>query len=144
MAASNSSVLYSAELLALAIELADYPYAASSPARGHARSRSCGSIIELSSNGSTQLDGIGLKVTACAVGQASAAIFAREAQGMDAVEVGSTLQALGRWLQGDADSSILSRLELLEPARPHRGRHEAILLPWRAALDALSKAPDAR
>jgi hypothetical protein len=28
---------------------------------------------------------------------------------------------------------------MLEPALPHSGRHEAILLPWRAALDALSK-----
>ncbi|MBX7481271.1 iron-sulfur cluster assembly scaffold protein [Qipengyuania qiaonensis] len=144
MAASRAPVLYSPELLALAIELAEVPYRADAPLRGHARSRSCGSIIELSSSGSTQLDGIGIKVTACAVGQASAAIFAREAQGMDAVEVDSMLHALGNWLQGHADSSIMPRLELLEPARPHRGRHEAILLPWRAALDALSKAPDAR
>ena len=144
MVASRAPVLYSAELLALAVELADYPYDADAPVKGHARSRSCGSIIELSSDRAAPFDTIGLKVTACAIGQASAAIFASEARGMDTIELGSTLEALGKWLEGKAPSSILSRLELLEPARPHRGRHEAILLPWRAALDALSKTPVAR
>ena len=30
-------------------------------------------------------------------------------------------------------------LEMLAPALPYPGRHGAILLPWRAAADALSK-----
>ncbi len=144
MAASRAPALYSADLLALAVELADYPYDADAPVRGYARSRSCGSVIELSSNRAAPFGPIGLKAAACAVGQASAAIFAREVDGMDAIQVGDTLRALGKWLEGEAPSTILPRLELLEAARPHRGRHEAILLPWRAALDALSKTPVVR
>ena len=136
--APRSPALYSPELLALAVELADYPFRPEAAAVGSARSRSCGSTIDLSIDRSDKLDGIGLKVTACAVGQASAAIFAREAGGMDASTVTDILDALIAWLEDEAPSSILPRLELLEPARPHRGRHEAILLPWRAALDALS------
>ncbi|MBY8334067.1 iron-sulfur cluster assembly scaffold protein [Qipengyuania pacifica] len=143
MASSRAPALYSTELLALAIELADYPFDAAAPAKGHARSRSCGSVINLSSSGGS-LEDLGLRVSACAVGQASAAIFARESSGMDAAAVAAMVETLGEWLQGQAPSSILPRLELLEPARPHLGRHEAILLPWRAALDALSKTEAAR
>ena len=143
MASSRAPALYSTELLALAIELADYPFDAAAPAIGHARSRSCGSVIDLSSSGGS-LDDLGLRVSACAVGQASAAIFARESSGMDAAAVAAMVENLGEWLQDQAPSSILPRLELLEPARPHLGRHEAILLPWRAALDALSKTEAAR
>ena len=143
MASSRAPALYSTELLALAIELADYPYDAAAPAIGHARSRSCGSVIDLSSSGGS-LEDLGLRVSACAVGQASAAIFARESSGMDAAAIAAMVENLGEWLQGQAPSSILPRLELLEPARPHLGRHEAILLPWRAALDALSKTEAAR
>ncbi|MEC7888832.1 MAG: iron-sulfur cluster assembly scaffold protein [Pseudomonadota bacterium] len=143
MASSRAPALYSTELLALAIELADYPYDAAAPAIGHARSRSCGSVIDLSSSGGS-LENLGLRVSACAVGQASAAIFARESSGMDAAAIAAMVENLGEWLQGQAPSSILPRLELLEPARPHLGRHEAILLPWRAALDALSNTEAAR
>tara|TARA_B100001750_G_scaffold244536_1_gene262093 strand:+ start:84 stop:515 length:432 start_codon:yes stop_codon:yes gene_type:complete len=143
MASSRAPALYSTELLALAIELADYPFDAAAPAIGHARSRSCGSVIDLSSSGGS-LEDLGLRVSACAVGQASAAIFARESSGMNAAAVAAMVENLGEWLQGQAPSSILPRLELLEPARPHLGRHEAILLPWRAALDALSKTEAAR
>ena len=143
MASSRAPALYSTELLALAIELADYPFDAAAPAKGHARSRSCGSVIDLSSSGGS-LEDLGLRVSACAVGQASAAIFARESSGMNAAAIAAMVENLGEWLQGQAPSSILPRLELLEPARPHLGRHEAILLPWRAALDALSKTEAAR
>ncbi|HCB77679.1 MAG TPA: Fe-S cluster protein [Erythrobacter sp.] len=143
MASSRAPALYSTELLALAIELADYPFDAAAPAIGHARSRSCGSVIDLSSSGGS-LEDLGLRVSACAVGQASAAIFARESSGMNAAAIAAMVENLGEWLQDQAPSSILPRLELLEPARPHLGRHEAILLPWRAALDALSKTEAAR
>ena len=128
----------------LAVELADYPLDDGALARGHARSRSCGSVIELSSSRSDRIETIGLRVTACAVGQASAAIFAREAAGSDAAALAAMLERLETWLEGDVPSDFLPRLELLEPARVHRGRHEAILLPWRAALDALSKVWVAR
>ena len=144
MASTRTPALYSSELLALAVELADYPYDHAAIACGTARSRSCGSVIDLSSSQDDRLETIGLKVTACAVGQASAAIFASEARGMDTAAIARTLQSLTEWLEGEAPSALLPRLALLEPARPHRGRHEAILLPWRAALDALSKPRDPR
>ncbi|HCY02871.1 MAG TPA: Fe-S cluster protein, partial [Erythrobacter sp.] len=49
----------------------------------------------------------------CAVGQASAAIFAREAGGMDAAAVSRTLGSLGEWLEGDAPAPALERIDML-------------------------------
>ncbi|QYJ06062.1 iron-sulfur cluster assembly scaffold protein [Qipengyuania flava] len=144
MVRSRAPALYSPELLGMAIELADVPFDANAAATGHARSRSCGSVIDVSSKSGERLDGMGLKVAACAVGQASAAIFAHEASGMDEGDVSKVLASLTEWLEGSRDSAFLARLERLEPARAHAGRHEAILLPWRAALDALSKGTRAR
>lgn len=144
MAPPRAPALYSPELLALAVELADYPLDEAAATRGHARSRSCGSVIELSSARNDRLEALGLRVAACAVGQASAAIFAREATGSDTSALAATLERLENWLEGNEPDSFLPRLELLAPARAHRGRHEAILLPWRAALDALSKAGASR
>ena len=105
---------------------------------GEARSRSCGSTIALSSARPDSIERLGLRISACAVGQASAAIFAREAPNMTGETLAATLEELRLWLRGQRASTLLPRLELLEPARPHAGRHEAILLPWKAALDALS------
>ena len=51
----RAPALYSPQLLALAIELADYPFDGAAAATGRARSRSCGSVIELSSSGSERL-----------------------------------------------------------------------------------------
>ena len=81
MTASRGAVLYSTALLSLAVDLANFPFDASAIATGHARSRTCGSTVELSSRSEHEIANLGLKVAACAVGQAAAAIFAREAAG---------------------------------------------------------------
>lgn len=134
--------LYSPQLLALAVELADYPFDQDAPLIGEARSRSCGSTLAVSAQ--VDLKGIGLRVVACAVGQASAAIFARHAEGRDRFDLQTSLETIVRWLTADGPMPDWPDIELLAAARDYPGRHDAILLPWRAALDALSKAPPAR
>ena len=142
MTGTHRQVLYSPALLAMAIELADVPLDASAPYTGRAVSRTCGSVIafgcSLDANDSVQ--DIGLGVAACAVGQAAAAIFANATPGMTPAQIADTADRLEDWLKVSAPSGILPRLSLLEKARDHPARHEAILLPWRAALDALCKA----
>lgn len=134
--------LYSPQLLSLAVELARYPLDADAPHRGSARSRTCGSIVEvgLACDADGRIARVGLQVTACAVGQAAAAIFAEAARGRDEQELVSAKAQVERWLAG-GPMPQWPRIEHLEPALPHKGRHEAILLPWRAATDALCKAP---
>ncbi|MBX7526799.1 iron-sulfur cluster assembly scaffold protein [Qipengyuania vesicularis] len=129
--------LYSPQLLALAVELAQYPFKPDAAYLGEAHSRSCGSSIELSCN--ANLHGLGLRVTACAVGQAAAAIFARHAVGRDSDAIGVALLQIEQWLAGAPDIPAWPDFGALAAAREYPGRHGAILLPWKAALDALSK-----
>lgn len=136
------AALYSPELLALAVELADYPLDLDAACRGEARSRTCGSQIELSCgidhNGI--LSSLGLRVSACAVGQAAAAIFAGHAVGRTASDIEAALSKIAAWLAGEGARPEWPRIGALEPALPHSARHGAILLPWAAALDALPKS----
>ncbi|WP_369025241.1 iron-sulfur cluster assembly scaffold protein [Qipengyuania sp. RANM35] len=139
MTVRPSGVLYSPQLLSLAVELADYPIRTSAPALGHARSRTCGSTIALSSMSTGVVSEPGLKVAACAVGQAAAAIFARSAEGLTARELQEHLEEIAVWLSGGEGLPRWPRFTALIPARDYPGRHEAIQLPWRAAIDALCK-----
>ena len=140
MSAASRSVLYSPELLALAVQLADYPYDPTAPLQGEAHSRSCGSSIYFSATPHNE----GMKVKACAVGQASAAIFATNCSGKPRKVLERTYEQLAAWLKGEGPLPDWPGIEILQPARAYPGRHEAILLPWRAALDALSKGPVGR
>ncbi len=129
-------------MLALAVSLADYPLGRAFDCTGDARSRTCGSEIVLGCDldADKRITNIGMQVKACAIGQASAAIFAASARGADMEVLTGTLEALGRWLKGEEAMPVWTRLDMLETALAHPGRHEAILLPWRAALAALSNA----
>ncbi|MDG5749350.1 iron-sulfur cluster assembly scaffold protein [Qipengyuania sp. XHP0207] len=144
MTGERREALYSPKLLALAVELARYPLHRDARNIGHARSRTCGSTIALSSAKTDAISSVGMQVSACAVGQAAAAIFANAAEGVSAGELAEALREIEAWLSDDGPLPPWPRLDLLEPARPHSGRHGAILLPWRAALDALSKGDDGR
>ena len=140
------AALYSPPMLALAVELARYPLDPASTSVAEIRSRTCGSTLRLACNvdDGGAITQLGLQVSACAVGQASAAIFASQAVGRDAADLEQAAQGIEDWLAGKGPQPDWPRFEMLEPALPHTGRHEAILLPWRAAREALSKAPAPR
>lgn len=80
-------------------------------------------------------------VEACAYGQASAALLGGHAMGRSADEVASALQELEAWLSGKGDIPISwPGLETLAPALARKGRHGAILLPFRTLLAAIEEA----
>jgi len=137
MTAPRRAALYSTELLSLAVELAEWPFDPNMLHQGNARSRTCGSTIALSARGEDGIEALGLRVSACAVGQAAATVFAREAIGKSKSELEYALAQVRAWLSGEAGLPDWPGIEILLPALDHPGRHEAILLPWRAALDAL-------
>lgn len=104
------------------------------------RSPTCGSSISTA----IQLDeerrvvAISQRVSACAFGQASAALVERHAIGRTRDEIGNSLVLLSRWLALEQEESgDWPGLEALAPARPKKGRHGAILLPFRALLAAI-------
>ncbi len=141
MTSAPPAKLYSPALLGLATGLALFPLTDDLPLHAEARSRSCGSVIALGlalgENGC--IARIGMKVSACAIGQASAALLAQGALGTDPARLRDTADALAGWLAGEGDlPAIWPGLAPLAPARDHPGRHAALLLPWKAACEALS------
>lgn len=136
--------LYSPELLALATGLARFPLDPALTVRAEARSRTCGSVIMLglALGKGGQIAQIGMQVSACVIGQASAMLLAQNAAGADALAITRTTAALEQWVAGEAELPRWPDLDVLTPARAHPGRHGALLLPWTAACMALSQGAD--
>ena len=134
---------YTIEILRLA---ASIPYVESFDAlKGAAEQRSptCGSRMRVA----VELDWAGRvsrlrqAVEACAYGQAAAALMGGHAMGRSAAEVASALTEIQSWLAGEGGiPSAWPGMEVLEPALSRRGRHGAILLPFRALLAAIEEA----
>ena len=143
MSARGGVALYSPEILALAVALSEYPLTDELHQRGEAHSRVCGSrvAIGVAADANGRIERIGARVTACAIGQAAAAMFLQGAEGRDEVAIASALAALEAWLGGSATVPDWPGIAILEAARAYPARHPAILLPWKAALAALSNPP---
>lgn len=142
MTGAPKAKLYSPALLGLATGLVQFPLTGDLPFRAEARSRSCGSVIALGlalgEHGG--IARIGMTVSACAIGQASAALLAQGALGAEPARLRDTADALAVWLAGEGDlHADWPGLAPLTPARDHPGRHGALLLPWKAACEALSR-----
>jgi NifU-like protein involved in Fe-S cluster formation len=142
MSAGNASKLYTPAMLSLATELANYPLTGDCPHRASARSRTCGSTIDIGLRLSPDavVEAVALKISACAIGQASAAILARSIQGKSRDEIRQTRDAIEAWLAGQGSLPDWPNFELIEAARESKGRHGALMLSWNAAVDALSMA----
>lgn len=136
------SALYTPEMLALSTQLTRYPWSDRFAYQAEARSKVCGSVIvmglDLDADGAVATTG--LKVTACAVGQSAAAIFASGAQGVTRSDIERTLGGLERWLTKQGDLPDWPGLGAIAGALEHKGRHGALLLPWETAVKALSSA----
>jgi NifU-like protein involved in Fe-S cluster formation len=107
------------------------------------RSPTCGSRMRVA----VELDWAGRvkrlrqAVEACAYGQATAALMGGHAMGRSAEEVGTALSQLEAWLGGNGGvPTAWPGMEALAPALPRKGRHGAILLPFRALMAAIEEA----
>lgn len=145
---SGSERLYTPEMLGAAVELAGYPLGGAEQFRGEARAPSCGSslILTLDLDKRGAVSAIGLQARACAVGQASAAIFARHVKELAQEDIARAETKIHHWLSAESgDGAQVAALpdwpdlSLIAAAKDYPGRHGAIMLPWKAALSALSK-----
>ena len=107
------------------------------------RSPTCGSRMRMA----VELDWAGRvrrvrqAVEACAFGQATAALVGGHAMGRSAEEVAAALADLEAWLAGEGEvPTSWPGLEELAPARTRKGRHGAILLPFRTLVAAIKQA----
>ena len=138
-----SAPLYTTEILRLAASLQEMRELEREDGRAELRSPTCGSriamAVELDADRRVRM--ISQRVHACAFGQASAALVQQHAIGRAHDEVSDALVMIRRWLAQEQDEAgDWPGLEALAPARPRKGRHGAILLPFRALLAAIESA----
>lgn len=134
--------LYTTEILRLAASLRDPQALEREDGVARLRSPTCGSriemIVRLDQEG--RVEALSQIVLACAFGQASAALLERGAIGRSRDEVKAAVSELSDWLQGAEAEPRWPGITALAPARTRRGRHGAILLPFRALLAAIEAA----
>jgi NifU-like protein involved in Fe-S cluster formation len=135
-----ATALYTPEVLALATGLSAYRLDDGFVWRGDARSRSCGSSLTLGLelDPHDRVTRVGLRSQACAIGQASAAIFAQSVSGRSAEDIAEVARGMTQWLAGEGALPEWPGLTTIVPARDYPGRHGALMLPWTAVLQLLS------
>ncbi|MEO7634298.1 MAG: iron-sulfur cluster assembly scaffold protein [Sphingomicrobium sp.] len=132
--------LYTTAILRLAASLAEPRALTRQDGRAEVRSPTCGSriatAVQLEDGRVTALS---QEVHACAFGQAAAALVERGAVGRSAEEIESASAGLCAWLTGQVPEPPWDMADLA-PARSRKGRHGAIMLPFRALLAAIEAA----
>ena len=134
---------YTREILRLAASIPYLESFAEMEGATERRSPTCGSRMRVA----VELDWAGRimrlrqAVEACAYGQATAALMGGHAMGRSAEEVRAALGELEAWLAGQGDvPTAWPGLEALGPALQRKGRHGAILLPFRTLLAAMEES----
>ena len=134
--------LYTTEILRLAASLPEPRELKRVDGSATQRSPTCGSIVsvEVQLDGEGRIEALSQQVSACAFGQASAALVAERAAGRGRDAVQSALDQLTAWLAGDRlEPPEWPGFEALAPARARKSRHGAILLPLRALAAAIDR-----
>ena len=88
----------------------------------------------------------GQQVRACALGQAAASILGQHIVGQDAVTLRQLVGVMRSMLKengpppgADFAGGAFVDLEVLVPVREHKARHNAVLLPFEAAVKAIDQ-----
>lgn len=132
--------LYTTAILRLAASLAEPRALTREGGRAEARSPTCGSRIATAvwlKDG--RVAALSQQVHACAFGQAAAALVEQGAVGRSVDEIEAASDGLNAWLTGEAPEPVWG-MAALAPARSRKGRHGAIMLPFRALLAAIAGA----
>ena len=112
-----------------------------------AHSRLCGSTVtvDIAMEGDVVTD-FAHDVKACALGQASSSIMARNVIGAHAAEVREARDALRRMLKesGPPPEGRFAGLKVLEPVRDYKARHASTMLSFDAVVDAIDQIEAAR
>ncbi len=142
-----ASTLYNLDILRLAASLIPGDRLEKADGIAEVRAPLCGSRIqaEVAFDDDGKISGLAVRASACALGQASAAILKANAVGSDMATVGHVRTQIVDMLTGNAPPpQIWPDLALLAPARDYPSRHAAILLPYDAILAAAEQMKIAR
>ena len=134
--------LYSHKILAYAADIPLTERLINPQCTVEKRSPLCGSMItvdlKLKDN---VICGYGHEVRACALGQASASILAKNILGSNCKEIQTLRQTILFMLNGEgsAPKNKFSDYEILSPAKDYKNRHASILLALDAVVEAIDK-----
>ena len=140
------SDLYSERILDLAANAPQPPRLADPHGTARKVSRVCGSLIEVDvqvENG--VITQYGHYLSACALGETSAAVVAREIVGTEVEAFRQLRQQMYAMLQADGaePTGKWSDLGFLLPVREYKARHPSTLLVFDAVVEALDAIPPA-
>lgn len=108
----------------------------------------CGSriTVDLSLDPEGRVAAYGQQVRACALGQAAASILGQHIVGQDAATLRQLVGVMRSMLKengpppgADFANGAFADLEVLVPVREHKARHNAVLLPFEAAVKAIDQ-----
>jgi len=139
--------IYNARILTLAAEIPRIGRLASPDATATAHSRLCGSTVtvDIVMDGDRVAD-FAHEVKACALGQASSSIMARNVVGSTAAELRALRDQVRAMLKehGSPPSGRWADVAVLEPVRDYKARHASTLLTFDAVVEAIGKVEAAR
>jgi hypothetical protein len=134
--------IYNRRILELAADIPRLGRLAAPDASSTAHSRLCGSTVtvDLSMTNGVVSD-FAHDVKACALGQASSSIMARNVVGSSAQELRDVREQVRRMLKenGAPPSGKWADVAVLEPVRDYKARHASTLLTFDAVVSALEK-----
>lgn len=145
MSSTIAAPTYTIEILRLAASLEAPAALEREDGTALFRSPTCGSTIRTAVMVGVdgRIEAVSQVVRACAFGQAAAALVANGAVGADGAMVERALAELSAWLAAERDDpGDWPGLAALAPALSKRGRHGAILLPFRAFAAAIKASRD--
>jgi NifU-like protein involved in Fe-S cluster formation len=142
-----TATLYNRDILRLAASIPHLGRLEQPQASAERRSPVCGSrvTVDVVLDREGRVAELGQEVSACALGQASAALMGRSAIGRSPAELADARDRLAAFLARGADRpGDWPGIDLLSEARAYKGRHASILLPFEAATEAAERAEAAR
>ena len=141
---ASASPLYTREILAAAMRLADFSTNNQLSVQNEMRSKTCGSVVNvtIALNGHLISD-FGISAQACALGQASAAILAQHIKGRTLADIKIAEKRLSDYLYGRRDDAgDWPDIDMLKPAKDYPARRDSVLLPWQATIAAIITGGD--
>jgi len=134
--------VYNARILDFAGNIPRIGMLEDADAEASAHSKLCGSKVKvwLKMDGDQVAD-FAQDVKACALGQASSSIMARNIVGASAAELREVRETMRRMLKenGPAPEGRFADLKFLEPVRDYKARHASTLLTFDAVVDCLDQ-----
>ncbi len=134
--------IYNRRILELAADIPHQGRLAAPDASATAHSKLCGSVVtvDLTMAGDVVTD-FAHEVKACALGQASSSIMARNIVGSTAAELREIRDVARRLLKenGASPDGKWADLRVLEPVRDYKARHASTLLTFDAVVDAINQ-----